>query len=616
MTKKIGLEIDVKSDSVASAKGKVESATQELRRLKRELASGELKGEAFEAASKRAGELQDNISDVSKRVRNLASDTRQLDTLVSAAQGIAGGFAVAQGAAALFGSENEELQKTFVKLQATMTALNGLQAVANTLNKDSVFMTNLSAKAMRAKAMATNMGTTALGKFKLALIATGLGALVVILASVIANWEKLKTAINGAAGQAKNFADSQRELAQESRDVLDNFDEQARTLRRLGFEESEIELQRQQAYEQAIKRTIGSIEANKIAVKEAEKALEKVAKWEKFGFGLIPRLIYGDEEDLKQRKKELDDSLKDLEKLLNDKFDFESAIEKREERRKKMEEENDKKQREDTKKQREKEREEEMAAEFANMERRAQLIQDQNERELKLLELKHMKERLAAEKAKEDLALLARVQQKEMEELEENHLKELDRLKDEARAKEKQKRTEHTNQLIANADYEMKKQAEIDQINHENKMRFQQAGIDMLAGLSALMEDNSKAQKAVALASIAADTATAIGRAIANSQAPTPDNVATGGLAGLAKYATIFASITQAAARAKQVMKSSAIVVPSSGSVGTVQKIQTPTLQQTTQGIELRDQRVYVLESDISRTQRRVRTLEGRSVID
>jgi hypothetical protein len=40
-----------------------------------------------------------------------------------------------------------------------------------------------------------NLGTKALGGFKKGLIATGLGALVVVLGSIIANWEEFTEAI-------------------------------------------------------------------------------------------------------------------------------------------------------------------------------------------------------------------------------------------------------------------------------------------------------------------------------------------------------------------------------------------------------------------------------------
>ena len=77
----------------------------------------------------------------------------------------------------------------------------------------------------------------------------------------------------------------------------------------------------------------------------------------------------------------------------------------------------------------------------------------------------------------------------------------------------------------------------------------------VLNSLSGLFEQGSKQQKALALAAIEADTARALTSALANSNAPTPDNVATGGLAGIAKYATLAITILGNAARAKQVLE-------------------------------------------------------------
>lgn len=190
---KTTIEVDLVvkgGDSVGQVEGKVVSLKQQLKNLKAELASGNLTGKAFDDAAKKAGELQDRIGDVSTRVKNLASDSQKLDGFVSIAQGMVGGFAAVQGITALVGDENEELQKTMVKLQASMTALNGIQAVANTLNKDSAAMTALTTLKTGAQAVAnrfltaTTLETTAATyALRAALIASGIGAIVVLLAS-------------------------------------------------------------------------------------------------------------------------------------------------------------------------------------------------------------------------------------------------------------------------------------------------------------------------------------------------------------------------------------------------------------------------------------------------
>lgn len=200
MAEKVQLEIEVKGgDSVGKASTKVESLRKQLKDMKAELASGTLSGAAFEELAAKAGKLQDRIGDVNQRVKNLASDSGKLDAFVSVATGIAGGFAAAQGAIALFGDENEDLQKTLIKVQGAVAVLNGFQAVANTLNKDSAASTLLlgnanlfnSVKTAAASAattlytFATTGATAATKAFRIALLATGIGAIVVLIGALV-----------------------------------------------------------------------------------------------------------------------------------------------------------------------------------------------------------------------------------------------------------------------------------------------------------------------------------------------------------------------------------------------------------------------------------------------
>lgn len=98
---------------------------------------------AFNELAKATGNLKDDIADLKERTKTLGSDTFVVDSMIQGAQTLAGAYGVAEGAAALFGAENEELQKTFVKLQAIMTVIQGLQSIQNGLQKESAFMLGL-----------------------------------------------------------------------------------------------------------------------------------------------------------------------------------------------------------------------------------------------------------------------------------------------------------------------------------------------------------------------------------------------------------------------------------------------------------------------------------------
>jgi hypothetical protein len=114
--------------------------------------------------TKKTAELTDTVGDMKAVIKAQASDTHVFDGLIAAAQGLAGIYSVAQGAAALFGDENEELQKTFVKLQAVMAVLQGLQAIQNALQKESAARQLLNIGLQKITVLQTNIETATQSK--------------------------------------------------------------------------------------------------------------------------------------------------------------------------------------------------------------------------------------------------------------------------------------------------------------------------------------------------------------------------------------------------------------------------------------------------------------------
>jgi hypothetical protein len=195
VTKEIVLEVGIK-DSTAQG---TTSAKQRLRELQKTLIDMSLAGQegtkAFKQMEAEAGKLKDQIGDTSQRIKTLASDTVRIDTVVSAVQGITAGFQIAQGAAALFGSENEDLQKSLLKVQGAMALATGVQQVANLLNKDSILITQGQAAAQALYATAVGASTGAMKAFRIALLATGIGAAIAAVGLLIAKWDELTAAV-------------------------------------------------------------------------------------------------------------------------------------------------------------------------------------------------------------------------------------------------------------------------------------------------------------------------------------------------------------------------------------------------------------------------------------
>ena len=141
--------------------------------------------------------------------------------------------------------------------------------------------------------------------------------------------------------------------------------------------------------------------------------------------------------------------------------------------------------------------------------------------------------------------------------------------------------------------------------------------ISMAIGmLSNAAEQGSDLQKGLALAQVALDTGIAISNLTATSSAPTPDNLATGGLSGFAKYAVGIAKIIANIATARNIIKSSnssgggnptqsgmsAPVTPTSQ----IQQTITSLNQGTINALGNQAIKAYVLESDVTNSQNRV----------
>ena len=195
-----------------------------------------------------AGALKDRIGDLQSQTKVASSDFKNLDLAIA---GIGTGAAVFQGltgAIALTGIENEELTKTMVKLQAAQGIANAVNQVALALNSDAVlgiqlriglekvknFVMGESASAAREAAVSEGVlsgANTAVGgsaifasgalkALKVAMITTGVGALVVGVGFLVSKFmeaseasDKLKKAQKAASDAAKEQSSA---IAQES----------------------------------------------------------------------------------------------------------------------------------------------------------------------------------------------------------------------------------------------------------------------------------------------------------------------------------------------------------------------------------------------------------------
>lgn len=205
------------------------NARQELAALKTQMDNLEEGSAEYNAAFQRASEITHNLSERQEMLRYSAADLgTQLSNITGIASGLMGGFNALQGVLALTGGKSEELQETMMKLQAGIAIVQGLQGLEGMTKKaqglvegltNMIFKTNetttavaaettavgANTTAQEANVVATNAATVATNGFKKALVATGIGAIIVLIGSLIAHWEDFKDMVGLSNEKLEQF---------------------------------------------------------------------------------------------------------------------------------------------------------------------------------------------------------------------------------------------------------------------------------------------------------------------------------------------------------------------------------------------------------------------------
>lgn len=118
----------------------------------------------------------------------------KMASVSGALQGVSGAANAVIGTMSLLGVENDELQK---KLNDSVTALIGITQGLGSIDP--------AVKSFREMKVWLGQATQGMNKFKIALVSTGLGALVVVLGSIIANWEEFSQLIGVSSDTMEKF---------------------------------------------------------------------------------------------------------------------------------------------------------------------------------------------------------------------------------------------------------------------------------------------------------------------------------------------------------------------------------------------------------------------------
>jgi chemotaxis protein histidine kinase CheA len=572
---------------------------------------GEFSPEAVKAEQALAG-ARDRMDDFNDRVKAVNPDKfAQLNTVVS---GVARGFQAAQGAMALFGNESEDLQKTMVKLQGAMALAEGLEGLGKVQQQFGAIAKNIKGGVTQAFQSLGRISTLALG---------GIG---IVLTLVITNFDSLKKAVMSLIPGLGSMAKFVGGLVQQFTDWVGITSAQDRALAKLNktTEKANEQLDREIALLKARGDEVG------VFNKQRQKLENDLAQ---------ARANYGKNTE-KEWGKIILDTKNALAVLRVEEQNFQNQQAQAQADANAQAEKDRQAERDKKKAEKKKEEEEAKAAEKLKNEQIAEANQGfiESERERRLAQAKTEQEAIKIKYQNERLALRDAFWQQLQDNAGNEEAIKLIKAKyqsDTATAKanfdkeEAEANKKASDEFIANK----KKEGEVvnaiaadsatKRINSEKavqqaKQDLFKASIDLANSIAALVGEQTKTGKAIALSVIAADTAMAISGALNVTQKPSPDNVATGGLAGAAKYIGLAAMILTNAKKARDILKGGQPSAPSGAgqmSGGGMPQMSAPRISSSLPTVGQFDTKVFVTEGDIRRTTDRVDTTRKVSVV-
>jgi hypothetical protein len=222
-TSTVAVEVKVDSKNAEKSVGSIKSRLKEARaELTNAIENfGEFSQEAANAAKNVEG-LKGTIDDASRLVAAFDGD-RKFQAFGQSISAVASGFSAAQGAIGLFGTESKEVEQALLKVNSAMALSQGVNGVLEGVKsfKDLGLVIKSTTVFQKASAAATAIAATAQKLFtksvdesskgfkglRGAIIATGIGALVVLIGLVIENFDAVKKVIEKLFGPLKKLTD-------------------------------------------------------------------------------------------------------------------------------------------------------------------------------------------------------------------------------------------------------------------------------------------------------------------------------------------------------------------------------------------------------------------------
>ena len=296
MAEKVALEIDIDAKGAATSLGQLE---EEAERLNEELRKVPLGSKAFK-------ELKQELVGVNKEIKNTELSMEALDNeqVASELGSVAGAVGDVSAAFILLGGGGGPLEKTVQNIEkaigvsmAFKGAIEGTQSgmkLFNNVIKNSAAFQKLNntatvsaAAVMKLFGKSTDTTAKSFKGLKGAIIATGIGALVILVAELIANFDKVKDAFNGVNQSSKDLQATTKVTTEINKKNLETLNSQENLLKLQGKSEREILQMKIDGQKKVVDSVKNELLAQKIVNKEKVEGTKRNQRAVQFTIKLI-----------------------------------------------------------------------------------------------------------------------------------------------------------------------------------------------------------------------------------------------------------------------------------------------------------------------------------------
>ena len=215
--------------------------------------AGDTTSKEFRELQEQTAKYKKIIIETDRSIDALAEQGRGLSTALSISSGAVAGFQAYTGVTALLGDENEELLETITKLQAAQGVLNSIETIKQQLDAKSIALTRIRTKVQNLLNLSIGKGTKGMKIFRGALMATGIGALIVGIGFLIANFSKLSGWIKNAIAKFKEIGTGMKLLLYPITLLIKGYELIMGALQALGIIDSEETKRRKKNAEERVK---------------------------------------------------------------------------------------------------------------------------------------------------------------------------------------------------------------------------------------------------------------------------------------------------------------------------------------------------------------------------